>query len=153
MVIRVIKSTILKVCALVQVLTPRENWACTPFHCTASQKTQTFLIAWLTFSSVPPLVTVLAIFNELQVDVDLYALLFGESVLNDAVAVVLSSWVPCFQTLRVCYIQHCGRQRMPHTALFGHRPSAQRQGLVTSSIEPNYQWVVWHFPVICLWWN
>lgn len=36
-------------------------------------------------------VTVLAIFNELQVDVDLYALLFGESVLNDAVAVVLSS--------------------------------------------------------------
>lgn len=37
------------------------------------------------------LVTVLAIFNELQVDVDLYALLFGESVLNDAVAVVLSS--------------------------------------------------------------
>ncbi|TRZ01987.1 hypothetical protein DNTS_024160 [Danionella cerebrum] len=37
------------------------------------------------------LVTVLAIFNELQVDSDLYALLFGESVLNDAVAVVLSS--------------------------------------------------------------
>uniref|UniRef100_A0A4W5QE44 Sodium/hydrogen exchanger n=1 Tax=Hucho hucho TaxID=62062 RepID=A0A4W5QE44_9TELE len=33
-------------------------------------------------------VTVLAIFNELQVDVDLYALLFGESVLNDAVAVL-----------------------------------------------------------------
>lgn len=38
-----------------------------------------------------PAVTVLAIFNELQVDVDLYVLLFGESVLNDAVAVVLSS--------------------------------------------------------------
>ncbi|XP_035768618.1 sodium/hydrogen exchanger 6a [Neolamprologus brichardi] len=38
-------------------------------------------------------VTVLAIFNELQVDVDLYALLFGESVLNDAVAVVLSSGI------------------------------------------------------------
>ncbi|KAG9351342.1 hypothetical protein JZ751_022590 [Albula glossodonta] len=36
-------------------------------------------------------VTVLAIFNELRVDVDLYALLFGESVLNDAVAIVLSS--------------------------------------------------------------
>lgn len=36
-------------------------------------------------------VTVLAIFNELKVDVDLYALLFGESVLNDAVAIVLSS--------------------------------------------------------------
>lgn len=44
----------------------------------------------------PPLffslvVTVLAIFNELHADVDLYALLFGESVLNDAVAIVLSS--------------------------------------------------------------
>lgn len=37
------------------------------------------------------IVTVLAIFSELQVDADLYALLFGESVLNDAVAVVLSS--------------------------------------------------------------
>uniref|UniRef100_A0A7N8WSG9 Sodium/hydrogen exchanger n=1 Tax=Mastacembelus armatus TaxID=205130 RepID=A0A7N8WSG9_9TELE len=39
-------------------------------------------------------VTVLAIFNELKVDVDLYALLFGESVLNDAVAIVLSSVFP-----------------------------------------------------------
>lgn len=42
-------------------------------------------------------VTVLAIFNELQVDVDLYALLFGESVLNDAVAVVLSSSIIAYQ--------------------------------------------------------
>lgn len=38
-----------------------------------------------------PAVTVLAIFNELHADGDLYALLFGESVLNDAVAIVLSS--------------------------------------------------------------
>ncbi|XP_029473257.1 sodium/hydrogen exchanger 9 isoform X2 [Rhinatrema bivittatum] len=35
-------------------------------------------------------VTVLAIFHELHVDTDLYALLFGESVLNDAVAIVLT---------------------------------------------------------------
>nr|XP_005990418.1 PREDICTED: sodium/hydrogen exchanger 6 isoform X2 [Latimeria chalumnae] len=42
-------------------------------------------------------VTVLAIFNELQVDVDLYALLFGESVLNDAVAIVLSSSIVAYQ--------------------------------------------------------
>uniref|UniRef100_A0A4W5RD73 Sodium/hydrogen exchanger n=1 Tax=Hucho hucho TaxID=62062 RepID=A0A4W5RD73_9TELE len=42
-------------------------------------------------------VTVLAIFNELQVDVDLYVLLFGESVLNDAVAVVLSSSIVAYQ--------------------------------------------------------
>ncbi|XP_055034457.2 sodium/hydrogen exchanger 6a [Misgurnus anguillicaudatus] len=42
-------------------------------------------------------VTVLAIFSELQVDADLYALLFGESVLNDAVAVVLSSSIVAYQ--------------------------------------------------------
>ena len=34
-------------------------------------------------------VTVLAIFTDLHVDVDLYALVFGESVLNDAVAIIL----------------------------------------------------------------
>ena len=36
-------------------------------------------------------VTMLAVFKELKVDVDLDALLFGESVLNDAVAIVLVS--------------------------------------------------------------
>lgn len=35
-------------------------------------------------------VTVLSVFNDLQVDVDMYALIFGESVLNDAVAIVLA---------------------------------------------------------------
>ncbi|KAM6963210.1 sodium/hydrogen exchanger 7 [Aplochiton taeniatus] len=42
-------------------------------------------------------VTVLAIFNELHVDVDMYALLFGESVMNDAVAIVLSSSIVAYQ--------------------------------------------------------
>ena len=37
-------------------------------------------------------VTVLAIFTELQVDSLLYCLIFGESVLNDAVAIVLSRY-------------------------------------------------------------
>ncbi|XP_078067859.1 sodium/hydrogen exchanger 6a isoform X1 [Mustelus asterias] len=46
-------------------------------------------------------VTVLAIFNELQADVDLYALLFGESVLNDAVAIVLSSSIVAYQPVGV----------------------------------------------------
>ena len=34
--------------------------------------------------------TVLAIFSDLNVDVNLYALVFGESVLNDAVAIVMA---------------------------------------------------------------
>lgn len=38
-------------------------------------------------------VTILAIFNDLRVDVTLYSLVFGESVLNDAVAVVLSGLI------------------------------------------------------------
>ena len=38
-------------------------------------------------------VTVLAIFHDLHVDVDLYALVFGESVMNDAVAIVLFRYV------------------------------------------------------------
>ncbi|XP_051986930.1 sodium/hydrogen exchanger 7-like isoform X2 [Xyrauchen texanus] len=42
-------------------------------------------------------VTVLAIFNELHADGDLYALLFGESVMNDAVSFVLSSSIVAYQ--------------------------------------------------------
>ncbi|KAK7888757.1 hypothetical protein WMY93_024317 [Mugilogobius chulae] len=42
-------------------------------------------------------VTVLAIFHELHADGDLYALLFGESVMNDAVAIVLSSSIVAYQ--------------------------------------------------------
>ncbi|KAK1162572.1 sodium/hydrogen exchanger 9-like [Acipenser oxyrinchus oxyrinchus] len=42
-------------------------------------------------------VTVLAIFTELHVDADLYTLLFGESVLNDAVAIVLSSSIAAYR--------------------------------------------------------
>lgn len=64
-----------------------------------------FLFAFL--SVFPCAVTVLAIFNELHADGDLYALLFGESVMNDAVAIVLSSYVtflPC-QT-HICELQH-----------------------------------------------
>lgn len=43
-------------------------------------------------------VTVLAIFKELGVDPDLYATVFGESVLNDAVAIVLFGTVKTFVT-------------------------------------------------------
>uniref|UniRef100_A0A646QDS8 Sodium/hydrogen exchanger n=1 Tax=Hemiscolopendra marginata TaxID=943146 RepID=A0A646QDS8_9MYRI len=41
-------------------------------------------------------VTVLAIFNDLHVDVNLYALVFGESVLNDAVAIALTSAIQSY---------------------------------------------------------
>lgn len=37
-------------------------------------------------------VTVLAVFSEMHVDSELYALVFGESALNDAVAIVLSGY-------------------------------------------------------------
>ncbi|XP_072295470.1 sodium/hydrogen exchanger 7 [Eucyclogobius newberryi] len=42
-------------------------------------------------------VTMLAIFSELHADGDLHALLFGESVMNDAVAIVLSSSIVAYQ--------------------------------------------------------
>lgn len=41
-------------------------------------------------------VTVLAIFSEMNVENDLFALIFGESVMNDAVAIVLASTVETF---------------------------------------------------------
>ena len=44
-------------------------------------------------------VTILAVFHDLHVDVDLYSLVFGESVLNDAVAIVLYRLVIMFACL------------------------------------------------------
>ncbi|CAL8073970.1 unnamed protein product [Orchesella dallaii] len=48
------------------------------------------------FISATDPVTVLAVFNDLHVDVNMYALVFGESVLNDAVAIVLASAIQNF---------------------------------------------------------
>ncbi len=39
---------------------------------------------------MPFAVAVLSVFADLRVEADLYALIFGESVLNDAVAMVLA---------------------------------------------------------------
>jgi len=46
-------------------------------------------------------VTVLSVFQELSVNVDLYCLVFGESVLNDAVAIVLYRTLATFTTATV----------------------------------------------------
>lgn len=43
----------------------------------------------LTILHIP--VTVLAVLNEKNVEANLYALIFGESAMNDAVAIVLST--------------------------------------------------------------
>ncbi|KAI6231535.1 Sodium/hydrogen exchanger [Aphelenchoides besseyi] len=43
-------------------------------------------------------VTVLAVFSEMHVDSELYALVFGESALNDAVAIVLAGIVESYST-------------------------------------------------------
>ena len=42
-------------------------------------------------------VTILAIFSDLNVDVNLYALVFGESVLNDAVAIVITRTIELYE--------------------------------------------------------
>lgn len=55
------------------------------------QLSWTFLECWMfgsILSSTDP-VAVLAIFNQLRVDPRLYALVFGESMLNDATSIVL----------------------------------------------------------------
>ncbi|XP_022252192.1 sodium/hydrogen exchanger 9-like isoform X2 [Limulus polyphemus] len=44
-------------------------------------------------------VTVLALLSDLHVDVNLYALVFGESILNDAVAIVLSGSINSYEEL------------------------------------------------------
>ncbi|KAF4801798.1 Sodium/hydrogen exchanger 9 [Turdus rufiventris] len=56
-------------------------------------------------------VTVLAIFHELNVDTDLYTLLFGESVLNDAVAIVLTQ----FLRKNVCNIVEENKTEFPES--------------------------------------
>mgnify|MGYP001792929042 FL=1 len=49
-------------------------------------------------SAVDPVAT-LAIFQALDVDAILYMLVFGESVLNDAVSIVLTRWVLILPTI------------------------------------------------------
>lgn len=50
--------------------------------------------------------TIISIFNDLHVDVNLYALVFGESVLNDAVAIVLSGYVHKNTNYHMCLNTH-----------------------------------------------
>ena len=61
--------------------------------------------------------TVLAIFHDLKVDHDLYSLVFGESVMNDAVAIVLFRCVcvcvcACACACACAYVCVCARLRL-----------------------------------------
>jgi len=56
------------------------------------------LIFGSTLSATDP-VTILAIFNQYKVDPKLYTVIFGESLLNDAVSIVMYEYVP-FHSLR-----------------------------------------------------
>ncbi|KAI6204584.1 Sodium/hydrogen exchanger [Aphelenchoides besseyi] len=58
---------------------------------------RTFLFFGALISATDP-VTVLAVFSEMHVDSELYALVFGESALNDAVAIVLAGIVESYST-------------------------------------------------------
>lgn len=54
-------------------------------------------------------VTIIAIFNDLHVDQNLYALVFGESVINDAVAMVLAETLKDYEERQVtCKENGCG---------------------------------------------
>ena len=62
-------------------------------------------LASLTFGSLISAtdpVTVLAVFSKLGVHVDLFSMVFGESVLNDAVAIVLSRTILSFNVPGLC---------------------------------------------------
>uniref|UniRef100_A0A7S0NFQ9 Sodium/hydrogen exchanger n=1 Tax=Phaeocystis antarctica TaxID=33657 RepID=A0A7S0NFQ9_9EUKA len=61
-------------------------------------------LASLTFGSLISAtdpVTVIAVFNKIGVKVDLFSMVFGESVLNDAVAIVLSKTLLLFTTQEI----------------------------------------------------
>ena len=78
-------------------------------------------------------VTVLAIFQELRVELDLYILVFGESVLNDAVSIV-------FYT---CAIGHSS----PHTITY-QRSVERYSGAAAQSVSaPTFFNSVWIFLV------
>ena len=61
--------------------------------------------------------TVLAIFHDLKVDHDLYSLVFGESVMNDAVAIVLFRCVTIFLRLDAASEQNKYHPRIVATVI------------------------------------
>jgi len=61
-------------------------------------------------------VTVLAIFGSQGADRDLYSLVFGESVLNDAVAIVLYQTLDMFNPLRCAQQELAGLSGGPSTS-------------------------------------
>lgn len=68
----------------------------TGIHSLALSFLDCFILGAILSSTDP--VTVLAIFHDLKVDPKLYAIIFGESVLNDSVAIVLFSTLDTFRS-------------------------------------------------------
>jgi sodium/hydrogen exchanger-like protein 6/7 len=62
-------------------------WALTPFEAISITFVEAISVG-ATLSATDP-VTILAIFNAYKVDPKLYTIIFGESILNDAVAIVM----------------------------------------------------------------
>lgn len=58
------------------------------------------LIFGSTLSATDP-VTILAIFQQYKVDPKLYTIIFGESLLNDAVSIVMYEYVSQYDILRI----------------------------------------------------
>uniref|UniRef100_A0A8B9HTS2 Sodium/hydrogen exchanger 8 n=1 Tax=Astyanax mexicanus TaxID=7994 RepID=A0A8B9HTS2_ASTMX len=86
-------------------------------------------------SAVDPVATI-AIFNALNVDPVLNMLVFGESILNDAVSIVLTN---CFVFLFLCCLKHFDLRKTPSLEfgmmiIFAYLPYGLSEGIKLSGI-------------------
>ncbi|KAJ3212744.1 monovalent cation:H+ antiporter, CPA1 (nhx1) [Entophlyctis luteolus] len=82
-------------------------------------------------SSTDP-VTIIAVFNQLRVDPDLFAVVFGESMLNDAVAIVLFSTLSKFHGQEITVMSVISGTMLFVTVFFGSLLIGVIIGLIAS---------------------